>query len=67
MKTIDPAGQHLHFVTGRLAEHALRATVEKLSPIAAPGFATDLTNIWATSSACTWARVSSREMTLASA
>ena len=31
MKTIDPTGKHLHFVTGRLAEHALRSTVEQLS------------------------------------
>ena len=31
MKTIDPTGKHLHFVTGRLAEHALRSTVEQLA------------------------------------
>ena len=31
MKTIDPTGRHLHFVTGRLAEHALRSTVEQLA------------------------------------
>ena len=31
MKAIDPSGKHLHFVTGRLAEHALRSTVQQLS------------------------------------
>jgi len=31
MKTVDPTGKHLHFVTGRLAEHALRSTVERLA------------------------------------
>ena len=31
MKPIDPSGKHLHFVTGRLAEHALRSTVQQLA------------------------------------
>lgn len=31
MTVLDPAGKHLHFVTGRLAQHALEAQVSELA------------------------------------